>query len=371
MSAQLAALVVPPYRPMPEMTAQHLLQSMGLVAQAAAAGRSLEATLGAANAESITRAAASLVARAVQDPATTFNEPWAGALVQEVATGFVDLLATEAGALVPQLPMRRVPLVRGAARVPMRKPGAAVNLAAAWRAEGAPIRVGALTVSGTVLTPKSMGVMGTYSKEALSAAAPSDLEAIIREAILVDSAKVLDATFFDDQAATDERPAGIGYGIPAGDTAVSSGTTTRNITDDLRARLDQLLANGYGNARTTRWVMNSGSAATLAAEFAEVQTRGTLLGYAIMSAPTVPSDVVYLMDFRAVAFTADAPLIEVSDEAVVHEESDPAALEEDISVASPVRSLFQTNCAAMKAIWEVNWQLLAPGAVQVLQDVAW
>lgn len=355
-----------------------LLETMGLVAKARSRGVNAESAVLSAL-QSLSRSdqdmrtgqtLAGLLTRAAQGPASTSDPAWAGALVNDVAIAYADMLASE-GAVVPLLPMRRVPLVRGLAKVPVRRAGGTVNLAAAWRREGAPIRVGALTVGAQVLTPKSMGVIGTVSKEALRAAGPNELEAIIRQAILADSSKVLDTTFFDDEAATDERPAGIGAGVTGDDTAASSGDDAAAITSDARARVDRLIDNGFGNPATTRWVVNTKNQAALLALVPEMQQRGTLLGYQVVAGTSVPEDVVYLVDFAAVAFAADSPSLEVNDEALVHEEGDPAEVAEDVMTGVPIRSLFQTECSAVKAVWDVTWAVLAPGAVQVISGVAW
>jgi len=39
--------------------------------------------------------------------------------------------------------------------------------------------------------------------------------------------------------------------------------------------------------------------------------------------------------------------------------------------AAPVRSLFQTHSAAVKAVWEIDWAVLRVGAVQTITAVAW
>jgi hypothetical protein len=36
-----------------------------------------------------------------------------------------------------------------------------------------------------------------------------------------------------------------------------------------------------------------------------------------------------------------------------------------------VRSLYQTNSAALRVLWELDWHLMIDGSVQVLTGVAW
>jgi hypothetical protein len=41
------------------------------------------------------------------------------------------------------------------------------------------------------------------------------------------------------------------------------------------------------------------------------------------------------------------------------------------TVATPVRSLFQTHSVAVKAVYEISWLKLRPHTVQELTGVAW
>ena len=65
----------------------------------------------------------------------------------------------------------------------------------------------------------------------------------------------------------------------------------------------------------------------------------------------------------------------MSDQATLHEESQtplpittPSA---PATVAAPVRSLFQTQSVAVKAVYEISWLKLRTHAVQELTGVAW
>jgi hypothetical protein len=89
----------------------------------------------------------------------------------------------------------------------------------------------------------------------------------------------------------------------------------------------------------------------------------------VSSSLTFPSDNVYLVDAEAIAFAGGTPTWEVSDQATLHEESEtPLPVG---GAAAPVRSLFQTHSAAVKAVYEISWAPLRSRPIQALTAVAW
>jgi len=318
--------------------------------------------------ESATRDVVEALTRGVQSPAATDVPEWAGAMVATTLVALVDLLG-EQDSVVAQLPLVRYSFDgRGILGVPMRAAGTP-NLAGTFRKEGMPIRVGALSLVRATLKAKTMGIIATSSAEMAGAAGDDVVEQVIRQGILTDTTRALDGVFLDDVPADDVRPPGMGSLATGDNTAAASGTDAESIAADLRARYDQLLANGFGNPSTTRWVMNSANAATMVELFPEVQQRDTYLRVPIVASPSVPLDVVYLIDCSAVAFGADSPRFDASGDAVLHEEGDQT-LVAPIDTASPVRSLYQSYVLGFRATWMLDWAA-ANGAVQTVTDVAW
>lgn len=309
-----------------------------------------------------------LTQRGVQNPAMTNMPDWAGALVgvPDVSLALLDLLAEE-GAAITRAPLVRLAFNRrGLIKVPLRA-GGTPSLAGAWRAEGAAIRIGALSLGSATLQPHSLAILSTATEETVNGAGSDVLVQVIKEGSIYDTARVLDASIFSSFPGDDVQPAGLGALANGDNTAVSTGTTTAAISADLRARLDQLLENGFGSTRT-RWAMNTASAATLAQLFPEVQTRGTFLNIGIVSGPSIPAGVVYLIDFAGVVLASDAPRFDASAQAIVHEEDTaPAA---DLSAAGPVRSLWPTGALGYRLVWELDW-VGAPGGVQAVTGVTW
>ena len=171
-----------------------------------------------------------------REPGDDHVQGWAAELVREGYGAFMEALQAES--IVPRIPMQRYTFDNFAKiKLPMRNDmGSKPNLAAAFRAEGAPIRVGRTTLLTKELTPKTMGVIGTFTKELLQRSTPN-IEDAIRRWMLEDTPLALDVTYLDNVAGTTIRPASIQYGIAPGDTAASTGNTALDIANDIRACL--------------------------------------------------------------------------------------------------------------------------------------
>ncbi len=330
-----------------------------------------------------------VVGKTAQNPAMTTVQGWAAELVRESYAAFMDALAPES--IVPRIGMQTYEFDGfGKILIPARSTTypSDPNLAAAFRAEGAPIRVGATQVTSKYLTPKSMGVIGTFTRELLKRSTPN-IEDAIRQWMLEDTAMALDVTYLDDQAGTEIRPAGILNNIAAEDTRASSGNTAQNITNDISAMLNGLSAHHMG--RRPVWIMNQARAWALTFSrtptgdpaFSGMTNAGTgnLAGIPVIASTTVPADKVVLADAAELAFAGGAPAFEGTTEATIHEDSGAPNANmvtgatvlpiNSGTVANPIRSLYQTHSAALKAVWEIDWTVVRAGAVQVLTGVAW
>lgn len=311
--------------------------------------------------------------KAAQNPAMSNVPGYAQELVRDSYGAFMDLLRAES--VVPRLPLNRYEF-NGYAniKIPARA-GQTPNMAGAFRAEGAPIRVGGLSLTSHTLTPKSLAVIGTFTSELMERSTPS-IESIIRDAMIQDTAYALDVAFLGNGAATPVAPAGIQTYATGANTAVSAGNSNANIIADLRGRMSQMASLNMG--RRLVWVMHPSrfmgvqmaNTATGAYQFPEAQN-GQLMGVQVVTSTNVPSNIVYLLDAAEIGFAGGAPRFQGTDVATLHEE-DTTPLEINGSVAaSPVRSLFQTNSQALRCIWELDWSVLRVGAAQTITGVAW
>jgi hypothetical protein len=323
---------------------------------------------------------AEVVLRGAQGPASSLDPGWAAELRQEVWLEALDRMTPVS--ILASLPLHRVAFNgAGKVTVPARKPDAAKNLAATWRLEGTPIRVGSLALEAKAMHPYSLGVIGSYSLELLR---HSNVEQMIETAMSRDTARALDAAFLDDEPATAERPAGLQTYATGGNTRPASGSDVASITADLKACATAMVDGGCG-ARPT-WAMSvltvqslmvlrdpTGALAfpTLSADPPQ------LLLYPVEYSTTAPRDVVFLVDADEIVLAGDAPKVAVTEAAVLHEEdAEPlpiiAGTQATPVEAVPTRSLFQTACGATRMVWDADWTVLADGAVQTITGTdAW
>ena len=326
-----------------------------------------------------------LTTKAAQPPATTFTPTYAAELVRQTYRAWMDTLAMVA--VVPRLPFRPENFDDGSPIIyPSRAPKGAfpANFEALWRKEGDPIRVGVLSLASQTMRPYSAGVIGHFTKELFKRSTPN-IETVIREAIVDDTAEMLDGYFFSASAAVvDVRPPGIANGVVAPNSTASTGNANLEVEADLNRMIAGLLVTRR-LGRSPVWVMNPVNAAavgTATNAFGVPQYPGmanigaataTLKGFPAYMSPSIPDDMVFLLDAAAIAFAGGTPAWEVSDQATIHEETATPLpiVTPGPAIATPVRSLFQTHSAAVKAVYELSWLALRVGAVQILTGVAW
>jgi HK97 family phage major capsid protein len=156
--------------------------------------------------------ATAIIAKADQTVGTTTVSGWASELVQTAYADFVQALT--GFSIYPALRDRGIGLSfdgAGTVSIPSRTAGGA---AGGFVAEGSPIRVGRITTAATTMTPKKMGVIVPFTRELAKRSTPA-IEALVRQAILEDTAAVLDAALLDATASSTARPAGLLNGVSA------------------------------------------------------------------------------------------------------------------------------------------------------------
>lgn len=321
-----------------------------------------------------------LTQKAAQNPAMSNVATWAQELTRESYGAFMDLLVGKA--VLPSLGLTRHEF-NGYSKIniPVRTGTQASNpnLAGAFRAEGAPIRVGAESLGTISLTPKLVGIIGTFTLEMLERSVVN-FEQAVRDWMIGDTAYAMDALFLSATAATADAPAGIQAGLKAADTAASAGASAANITADIRARLQQLTS--YNMGQRPVWVMNPARAWGIQLSLTAAGTpafpsmaNGVLMGVPVVTSTNVPDDTVYLIDAAQVTYAGSAPRFMGTEVATIHEEYNQADVKPIVdgtpTTANPVRSLFQTNSAALRCTWEMDWAKLRDGGVQVITGAAW
>ena len=317
------------------------------------------------------------VTKAATSPAQTNVSGWAQELVRDTYMAFMDTLKPES--IVPRLGMNQYSFDGfNSIKIPYR--ASTPTVSGGFRAESAPIPVKQMGFTSKTLTPKSVGVISTFSNELFERSTPNILD-IIRSAIITDTAEMLDVKFLSaDAAVAGVSPEGAQNGILPADTAVSGGITVDKITTDLRGRLQRMASLNLG--RRPVWVMNPARAwglqlatnAVGTVAFPEMAS-GSLVGAPVLTSTSVPADVVFLFDAAELYFAGGAPRFVGTDVATLHmENTTPLAIASTGTpnvVAAPVRSLYQTNTAAIRAMWELDWAFNREGCTQTITGVAW
>jgi hypothetical protein len=321
-----------------------------------------------------------IIERAAQGPATSFTAGYAAELVHQTYAAFMQALVGVSA--VAKVEWRSDSFENGAPIiVPYRKQRAAFpnDLEAAFRKE----RVGRLETGAKSVPPYNWGVIGTFTRELMRRATPA-IEGLIRQAMLDDTAEIIDGVVFGAGAlVADVRPAGLTNGIAVGDTAVATATPTpADINNDLNARVKQLLTVRRLGGPNTFWVMNTATKITLAdlvgATGAQVYpelANGRLKTFRVADSIYFPADQVLLIDADAIFMAGGAPEFVMSSEATLHEENTTplpiGTAGTPAVVAAPVRSLYQTNSQALRMLQDLSWLMLRDGAVQQITAVDW
>jgi HK97 family phage prohead protease/HK97 family phage major capsid protein len=324
-----------------------------------------------------------MLTRGASTVGTTTTATWAAELVTVSIGDFFDLLQpTSIYARLSALGGRFTFGQSGVVSMPYRTNTKLV--AGAFVAQGGAIPVKQASFNALNLTPKKMAVISTFTRELAEHSTPS-IEALIREAIVDDTATAVDAILMDTNAATTTRPAGLGYNLST-QTPGSAGTGLPDVVNDLKVMSNALSTASNGNIRTPVWIMTPGQAnciglAIVAASgimpFRDEILAGRWNGWPIiMSTSTIPSDTIWLMDANDfVTATGDTPRFEVSDSATLMME-DAAASATDIVVggvvnAGTVKSLWQTDSIGIRMIMDMNWAMRRSGMVLFMTNIAW
>lgn len=317
-----------------------------------------------------------IVTKAASAPGNTTTSDWAASLLSEQVASFVDLLTNNSvyGALRPVgvgFNFEGSGSIKVPARTNTKLP------AGAFVEEGGAIPVRELSFTSQTLTRHKMGVIVTTTQELLDATA-GEIENYIRQAILDETSKILDARLLDNAAASTTRPVGLLNGVTS---STSAGATAANIIADLKTLLGAFTNDDA--FKNLRILINPQRALGMATAtnsvgdmpFAADVERGNVMGAGLVVSANVPTDEVYVVNAGEFISAYDGPEFQVSTSATLHmEDTSPAAIGESGSpntVAAPVRSLFQTDTVGIKMVLPVTWAMRRAGQVAALDTVAW
>lgn len=306
-----------------------------------------------------------LILRGVSSPATSTNSTWAASLATSAVSDFVSSLGPiSAGAKLLDAAVRVDLTGINSISFPSRS-GAIDPAAVQWVVEGAPIPVGQFAVTSATLGPmRKLGILTALTREtAEHGSGETILTTLLRES----AALALDTSLFSNVAASSSRPAGLLNGVSALPAAANGDDAA--MSSDLTA-----LANAISDESTgIAFVMHPGQA------FAARLRRGTTFPADIPIWPTlgVAEGTVIALDPTALvsAFGA-APEITASAESLLHMESaSPLQISSGTQgsgvLATPERSLFQTDCIGLRLILRAAWTWRAAGAISWIQNTTW
>jgi HK97 family phage prohead protease/HK97 family phage major capsid protein len=328
-----------------------------------------------------TKIVADIVLRAASAPAMTTVAGWAQELVQTTYAALMPLLMPKA--ILTRLATRGLALSFGATgRIVIPTRSRTPSLAGSFVGEGLaiPVRQGAFT--SQTLTPKKMAVITTWTREMDEHSIPA-IEGLLREAIQQDTSVAVDSVLIDANPATVIRPAGLLNGVVA--TPPTAGGGIAGIVGDIVGLINAISTATLGNVRNLVWLVNQTDmlrASLLTAAntgifpFRDEIRGGTLATIPFIDSATVPAKTMILVDAADfVVVGGDAPRMEMSDQATLHmEDTAPAELVSSGSpgtVASPQRSLFQTDSLALRMVLPLNWIQRRAGTVAWTQNVTW
>jgi hypothetical protein len=224
-------------------------------------------------------------------------------------------------------------------------------------APSAPIPVNALNFNAPVLEPYKIAGIAVLSAETLRS---SNGETIVAAVLRESAGPALDAVLFGSAAASSSKPAGL-LNVVTPLTATTGGGEEAAIRD--LSALAAAVAPLGGSAIT--FVASPATAVRLSARI------HSPLPYPVLASAALTAGTVVAIAHNALAVAVDpTPDIEASAESVVHMDTVPAPISASGAAVS-TRSLWQTNCVAIRVILEVSWALRASGAVAVVNSVTW
>jgi hypothetical protein len=304
-----------------------------------------------------------MVLRAVSSPATTTTSTWAANLAQTAVGDFISSLvplsaASSLFSVAPKISLDGINSISFPSRSGPIDPAAVV-----WVAQGAAIPVGQMALTSVTLGPThKLAIITAMTRET---AEHSSGETVLTTLLKESAALALDASLFSTTAGTADRPAGLLAGISAL-TASASTDLDVAMAADLAA-----LANAISD--DTAGIAIVGHPAQINAIRLR---RGSTFPADIPIWPSlgVAEGVVIAVDPAAVVsgFGAE-PEITSSKEAL--EATTPLQISSGTQgsgvLATPTRSLFQTDCIAVRLILRATWALRAPGGVAWIANTAW
>jgi hypothetical protein len=300
-------------------------------------------------------ARAQLIVRGASSPTATADYPSFNPVVafRSLAPGSAALALFERGLALDLTGIStiRIPAVAG---LPVQPIFVAEDMAAAtlqW------------TMESTVVGPARKVLIAAVVTRELDEATPATAEAVVARVMADVANKGIDSAAFDSAAADTTRPAGLLNGVTPV-TAAAAGPDA--MADDLGALTGAIGAAGI-DASNAVFVCSPREATILKARV------GPRFDFQIlMTLGLAPKTIACFAPAAVASGYRDAPQIETSRETALHmEQTAPLPLVDGSGiVAHPQRSMFQTDCLAIKVRGNCAWAVV-PGGAQFISAINW
>jgi HK97 family phage major capsid protein/HK97 family phage prohead protease len=334
------------------------------------------------------------VIKAATNPALTTVAGWAAELVDTAILDFLEALTPlSVYAQLRTMGIRFSFGRNGVIKIPRRNrprnaPG---DLRGAFVGEGAPIPVRRGSFGSISLTPHKMGVISTFSREMANQSTPQ-IEGLIREAIVEDTAEAIDQALLDAIAGDTIRPAGLLNGVST-TPASAAATSVDKITADMAAALAPFITANAADRLV--WLINPSNAFKMqwasttvgVYPFRDQIAAGNIAGLPVIQSTMVPTTSLILVRYADfVSSVADTPEFDISDVASIHEDdggypTDQAMRAGTATVlplvdaagvaAKPVRSLWQTASIGVRMLLDMDWAMRRASMVTHVSPLAW
>jgi hypothetical protein len=279
-------------------------------------------------------------------------------LVATAMAAFIGSLAPASAAAA--LLARATMLSFGEAGAIMVPTLTATGAAASFVQEGAPIPVRQLDIDGPVLSPRKMAVIATFVRETFDASTPV-IEEIVRMALSDAMALKLDGFLFDAIAGDATRPSGLRFNI-AGLTPSALTVPQDALAEDVSALLTAVST-----------VAANGPVVLIAspAQAVALRLRARDLGIEVLASASLAAGTVVAVAVNGLVSATDPePKIDVGDQGTLHMNDVPLPISTG-AMASPTRSLWQSDTLSLRLRWQASWILRNPSAVAWMSGVLW
>lgn len=293
--------------------------------------------------------------RAQVEPAMSTVPNWAGELADAGTVGMVQVLTPQSA--YASLAARGLQVqLAGKIKVPIR---AGSNSVFGFISEGEPIPVGDLSLQGAPIQPHKIASISAYTAEIAKWSAPP-LENVVRQTMQRDFTVGVDAALLSAAPAQLGAPAGLLYGAvqapPTAGTGGGAGNLAGDITSLLAALGDDVIDP----------VLICGPA-----EAARISIWAPQLAIPVLVSAQCPPGRLIGLDSAQFASGEGPLIVDAGKDATLHmEDTAPLPIVDAAGVtASPVRSLWQTDSLALRALGFISWRMRGP--VAYIDGVMW